>query len=220
MAAAKKIKIILVSDQKMLREGLRSLFQKQTDMEVIGETGSGKTAIQLAHELKPNVIIVDINPAKADGPDDIRHITGKFPGTKIIALSMYLENGFIEKMLKAGVSGYVNKGQPFFELLKAINSVTNDQTYLCPSTADVVMDGYIQTLAKTNDSSYTGLTDREEDILKLLAEGKNAKQIALELGISAKTVDTHRQHIMRKLDLHSLPELTKYAIRCGLSSLE
>jgi len=220
MATAKKIQIILVSDQKMLREGLRSLFQKQTDMKVIGEARCGKTAIQLAHELKPNVIIMDINLAKANDPDDIRHITDKLPSTRVLVLTMYSENSFIEKMLKAGVSGHVNKEQPFSELLKAINSVTNDQIYLCPSTADVAMDGYIHALAKTNDSSYTVLTDREEGVLQFLSEGKNAKQIALELGISAKTVDTHRQHIMRKLNLHSLPELTKYAIRCGLSSLE
>jgi len=214
------VRILIADDHKILREGLCSLLQKQTDMEVVGEAGDGETAIRLAHELKPDVIVMDINMAAIDGINATRQIKNDLPDTKIVVLSMYAKKSFVEEMLKAGASAYVLKEHAFSELTRAINSVIADQMYLCSKATSIIVDSYIQHDSETAETSKTKLTDREREILKLLTDGKNTKQIALKLHISTKTVDTHRRNIMDKLDLYSLPELTKYAIRCGLASVE
>lgn len=214
------IRILLVEDQKIMREGLSSLLKSNTDMEVIGEAENGREAVRFACELKPDIIVMDVNMPEMDGIDATCQIIAKIPDARIVALSMYPKKSFIEGMLRAGASAYVLKEKAFSELVKAIKTVLDGEIYLCPKATSIMVNSYIREKPKANDMSGTALTAREHEILSILAEGKNTKQIALELGISTKTVDTHRQRIMRKLDMQSLPELTKYAIRKGLTSLE
>ena len=213
-------RILLTEDQKIVREGLISLLENQTDMEVVGEAGDGREAVRLACELKPDIVVMDINMQEMDGIDATKQIVDKLPGTRIVVLSMYPKRSFIEGVLKAGASAYVLKDMAFSELVKAIKTVVDGEIYLCPKATGIMVNSYIRKEPEADNTFGAALTSREREILSILAEGKNTKQIALDLKISTKTVDTHRRHIMRKLDMQSLPELTKYAIRKGLTSLE
>lgn len=215
------ITILLADDHKILREGLCSLIHNQPGMEVIGEADDGASAIQLAHKLKPDIIVMDINMPGTDGIDATYRISKELPNTKIIALSMYPKRSFVTEMLKAGASGYVLKEKAFDDLTKAINAVMAGDTYLCSKITSLVVNDYInKQLLNDSPDTQTPLTKREQQILRIIVEGQNTKQIARALHISSKTVDTHRRNIMQKLKLHSLPELTKYAIRSGISPIE
>jgi DNA-binding NarL/FixJ family response regulator len=214
------IRILLVDDHKITREGLRSLLEKQQDMDVVAEAENGRTAVRLAHELLPNVVIMDVTMPDLNGVEAARQIVGKVPDAKIIALSMHSDSLFVTEMLRSGASGYLLKDCAFDELALAIRAVASGKTYLSPSISGVVVEDYLHRLTKTNFASSEVLTDREREVLQLMAEGKSTKQIALKLNISVKTVETHRRQIMNKLDIHTVAELTKYAIRKGLTSLE
>ena len=214
------IKILIADDHKILREGLLSLFRQETDMEVVGEVKDGTTAVQLARKLKPDVVVMDVAMPEMDGIEAIKQIKNDVPDTRIVALTTCVKRGFIKETLKAGASAYMLKEYPFSELARAVRTVMADEVYLCPKVTSVIVDSYSRDYSADSESSDTLLTDIEYEVLGMLAEGKNTERIALELHISSKTVDTHRRNIMRKLDLHSLPELTKYAIRCGLTSDE
>ena len=214
------IRILLADDHKITREGLRSLLEKEQDMDVVAEAENGRTAVRLAHELLPNVVIMDVTMSDLNGVEAARQIVGRFPNVKIIALSMHSDSLFVTEMLRSGASGYLLKDCAFNELALAIRAVASGKTYLSPSISGVVVEDYLHRLTKTNSSSSEILTDREREVLQLMAEGKSTKQIALKLSISVKTVETHRRQIMNKLDIHTVAELTKYAIRKGLTSLE
>ena len=214
------IRILLADDHKITREGLRSLLEKQEDMDVVAEAENGRTAVRLAHELLPNVVIMDVTMPDLNGVEAARQIVGRVPDAKIIALSMHSDSLFVTEMLRSGASGYLLKDCAFDELALAIRAVASGKTYLSPSISGVVIEDYLHRLTKTNFSSSEVLTDREREVLQLMAEGKSTKQIALKLNISVKTVETHRRQIMNKLDIHTVAELTKYAIRKGLTSLE
>ena len=149
----------------------------------------------------------------------VKKLSMDFPNIKIIAHSAYNEKTFVSEMLKAGCCAYVHKNESFSELVKAIETAFHGNVYLCPRVANIVMSSYLQGFSQNNSSMETSLTERERDVLKLLADGKSSKEIALALYISTKTVDTHRRQIMNKVKLFSVPELTKYAIRCGLASI-
>lgn len=214
------IRILLADDHKITREGLRSLLEKQQDMDVVAEAENGRTAVRLAHELLPNVVIMDVTMPDLNGVEATRQIVGRVPNVKIIALSMHSDSLFVTEMLRSGASGYLLKDCAFDELALAIRAVASGKTYLSPSISGVVVEDYLRRLTKTGFSSSEVLTDREREVLQLMAEGKSTKQIALKLNISVKTVETHRRQIMNKLDIHTVAELTKYAIRKGLTSLE
>ena len=214
------IRILLADDHKITREGLRSLLEKQQDMDVVAEAENGRAAVRLAHELLPNVVIMDVTMSDLNGVEAARQIVGRFPNVKIIALSMHSDSLFVTEMLRSGASGYLLKDCAFDELALAIRAVASGKTYLSPSISGVVVEDYLRRLTKTGFSSSEVLTDREREVLQLMAEGKSTKQIALKLSISVKTVETHRRQIMNKLDIHTVAELTKYAIRKGLTSLE
>ena len=214
-----KIRILLADDHKIMREGLKALFDNHSGIKIVGEAESSETIAVMVEKVNPDVINMGINISGTDSIDIVRKLVGKFPNIKIVAHSMYLEKLFISEMLKAGVCAYVYKGHDFNELLNAVDAVIHNKVYLCPNVASIVMDGYLKNLSHNSCSSELSLTNRERDILKLLTNGGSSKQIALNLHISTKTVDTHRRQIMNKLNLYSLPELTKYAIRCGLTSL-
>jgi DNA-binding NarL/FixJ family response regulator len=214
------IRILLADDHKITREGLRSLLEKQQDMDVVAEAENGRTAVRLAHELLPDVVIMDVTMPDLNGVEAARQIVGRVPDAKIIALSMHSDSLFVTEMLRSGASGYLLKDCAFDELALAIRAVASGKTYLSPSISGVVVEDYLHRLTKTNFASSEVLTDREREVLQLMAEGKSTKQIALKLNISVKTVETHRRQIMNKLDIHTVAELTKYAIRKGLTSLE
>jgi DNA-binding NarL/FixJ family response regulator len=213
-------KILLADDHKIIREGLRALLEKEPDMEVVGEAQDGLTTIKLAKKLLPNIVIMDIGMPDMNGIDATRQIFSETQGIKVIALSMHSDRRFVLQMLKAGASGYLLKDSAFEELALAIKTVMAGQPYLSPKITDVVIKEYIVSLPKNEETVFTKITVREREVLQLLAEGKATKQIAAFLNVSVKTIETHRQQIMEKLDIHSIAELTKYAIREGLTSLE
>lgn len=214
------IRILLADDHKITREGLRSLLEKEPDMEVVAEAEEGRTTVSLVRKLLPDVVIMDVSMPDLNGMEAARQITGEFSDVKIIALSMHSDTLFVTEMLKSGASGYLLKDCAFEELSRAIRVVVSDQKYLSPSISGVVVNGYLHRLSRVDVSGSEVLTDREREVLQLVAEGKSTKQIALGLHISVKTVETHRRQIMNKLDIHTVAELTKYAIRKGLTSLE
>jgi len=214
------MRILIADDHGIVRQGLRHLLDEQQNMEVVGEAEDGVTAVRLVRQLKPDVVIMDISMPNLNGIQATQLILSELPQTKIIALSMYWNKHFAAEMLKAGALGYVLKGHLFDELVRAINTVAQGGHYLSPQITDILVEDYVSGRQPPKDSGITGLTTRECCILQLIAEGKSTKEIAKALNISPKTADAGRRRIMEKLDLHSVAELTKYAIREGLTSLE
>ncbi len=214
------IKILLADDHKIMREGLRSLIEKNSQFEIVGEAADGRTTVKLAQELTPDIIIMDIGMPDLNGIEATRRIKAIVPKTRVIALSMYYDKRFVSGMLEAGASGYLRKDSGADELVAAIQAVAENGTYLSPRIAGVVVKDYMNHLSNRSRSNLDTLTDRQREILQSLSEGKNVKQIALAYKISVKTVETHIQNIKNKLDIHNTAELTKYAIREGLTFLE
>jgi len=213
------IKIILADDHKIIREGLRALLEKEPDMEVVGEANDGIATVRLTKNLNPDIVIMDIGMPDMNGIEATRQIISETKGVKVIALSMHSDRRFVLQMLKAGASGYLLKDSAFEELALAIKTVMLGQPYLSPKITDVVIKEYIISMAKNEETVFTKITAREREVLQLIAEGKSTKQIASFLNVSVKTIETHRQQIMEKLNIHSIAELTKYAIREGIASL-
>ncbi len=214
------IRILLADDHKITRDGLRVLLEQQKSMTVVGEAENGRQAIRLALELKPDVIVMDISMPELNGVEATRQILADLPETKIIALSMYSDKRYVVGMLKAGVSGYLLKNCAFDELITAISAVMKNQNYMSQKIADTVMKDYASMLAGNDISLAAQLTSREREVLQLIAEGLKTKEIADRIHLSVKTVETHRQQIMRKLNATSVAELTKIALREGLTSLD
>jgi two-component system response regulator NreC len=211
------IRIVIADDHKIMRDGLRHLLEKESGMEVVAEAKNGREAVRLAEELRPDILVMDISMEDLNGMDATRQIVGKGLGPRIVALSMHADKRFVAGMFEAGAMGYLLKDCAFDELLAAIRQVMSGRTYLCSMISGVVIRDYIQRMRK-NESSL--LSPREKEILQLLAEGSTTKRIADQLKVSVKTVETHRQHIMDKLNIFSIAELTKYAIKEGITSLD
>jgi len=203
-----------------MREGLRTLIEKQPDMKVVAEAENGRTAVQLAQKLFPEVVVMDIGLPDLNGIEATRQILANDPKVKVIALSMHSAKRFVVEMLKAGSSGYLLKDCAFEELALAIHTVIANKVYVSSDINDMMIKEYVHHLSKTELLVTSILTPREREVLQLLAEGKTTKQIALSLNVSVKTTETYRQQLMHKLNLHSVAELTKYAIREGITSLE
>jgi len=214
------IKILLADDHKITRDGLKALLENQNHMIVVGEAENGRQAVRLALDLAPDVIVMDINMPELNGIEATRQIVAELPGTKIIALSMYSDKRYVVGMLKAGVSGYLLKNCAFDELVSAISSVVANQNYMSQKIADTVMKDYANILESNDNSPAASLTAREREVLQLIAEGLKTKDIASRIHVSVKTVETHRQQIMRKLNAKSVAELTKIALREGITSLD
>jgi len=214
-----QIKILLAFEQIKMREGLRTLLEKYDEFEVAAEADSGESTIDLTCRYKPDVVIMDIALPGLDGIDATRRIMAKAPGAKVIALSMDLERRSVVEMLKAGTSGYVLKESAFEELVDAIREVVSGNTYLSPPVVKMVIGEYVRKQLSEEITIFSVLTPREREVLKHVAEGRSTAQIALDLDIHSKTVDTHRQHIMDKLNIRGISDLTRYAIREGISPL-
>jgi DNA-binding NarL/FixJ family response regulator len=213
-------RIILADDHRIMRAGLRALLEKEKDMEVVGETGDGRSTIALARQLSPDVVIMDISMRDLNGIDATRQIIAACPETKIVALSMHSEEQFVTGMLGAGASGYLLKDCAVDELALAVRAAVNGNTYLSPPISKMVVKDYVGRFLRGEISPIPVLTPKEREILQLLAEGSTSKQIASLLNLSARTVEAHRRHVMKKLNVHSVAELTKYAVREGITDLD
>jgi DNA-binding NarL/FixJ family response regulator len=229
------MKVLLADDHRIVREGLRSLLESQPDMQVVAEAADGRQAVEMARDVSPDVVVMDVAMPQLNGIEATRQIAADEPGMKVVALSMHSDRRYVSEALKAGASGYVLKDGAFDELISAIRAVVADRVYLSPRVAGVVVDDYVRRLpqrgAATGAATPSGtddgrrnvfdtLTPREREVLQLMAEGFATKEVAHRLHVSVKTVETHRRQIMDKLDMHSVAELTKYAIREGLTTLE
>ena len=215
------IKLLLADDHAMMREGLKSLIQKESDMAVVGEAGNGNETIELAKKAGAHVVVMDVAMPDLNGIEAARKILKDNPSIKVVALSGHANREFVREMLKAGASAYVLKSRAYEELVRAIREVVKGKKYLSPDIARGVVDEYVEmSSSKSKNPAFVVLTDREREVLQLLAEGRSTKELADALAVSVKTVETHRHNIMEKLNLHSVAELTKYAIREGITSVD
>ena len=215
-----KTKVLIADDHKILREGLRHIIQNDLHLEVVALATNGRSAVTLAAELHPDLILMDVSMPDLNGIEATRQILQISPEIKIIALSMHTGKEFVSKMLKAGASAYLLKDCAVDELGEAIRCVLANKVYISPDIAGVVVEDYLRHLDEPSAQPITRLTPKEREVLQLIAEGKSTKEAASILNTSISTVETHRQHVMDKLDIHTVAELTKYAIREGLTSLE
>jgi len=213
-------RVLLVDDHAIIRQGLASLLEKQPDIEVVGSVENGRKAVDIARELAPDLVIMDISMPNLNGIDATRKIVEEMGDVKVIALSIHSSRHFVSEMLKAGASGYILKECLFDELVEAIKTVLNGGTYLSPKITGVVIDDYVKRLSTQYQPEGPVLTEREREVLQFLSEGKSTKQTALQLHVSAKTIESNRRNIMDKLGINSVAELTKYAVREGLTPLE
>jgi DNA-binding NarL/FixJ family response regulator len=215
------IRLLIADDHKLMRDGLRSLVEKEPDIEVVGETEDGATAVRLARQTNPHVVVMDVSMPDLNGIEATRKILAASPTVKVVALSGHADQHFVREMLAAGASAYILKHTAFDELMRAIRAVMKGKKYLSPEVTRGVMDAYVELSKPLSDkAAFVVLTDREREVLQMTAEGKSTKEVAAGLGISIKTVETHRRNIMEKLEIHSVAELTKYAIREGLTSVD
>jgi len=214
------MRILIVDDHGIVREGLKSLLQNQSDMEVVGEGEDGQIAVELAEQLSPDIVIMDMSMPNLNGIEATRLILQHRPNTSVIILSMHSDRHIVKETLEAGASAYVLKSNLFDEMLRALETVTEGGRYLSPRITDILIDDYVGRATGGESAKTPKLTSRERQIVQLVAEGKTVKEIARVLHISPKTADTNRRQIMSKLGISSVAELTKYAIREGLTSLE
>jgi DNA-binding NarL/FixJ family response regulator len=213
------IRILLADDHKIIAEGLRSLLEKDPCLAVIGHASDGRAAVRLAAELSPDLVIMDISMPGLNGIEAMRQIQEANPRTKVIVLSMHKDGHYIAAALKSGAAGYLLKESAYGELAAAIQTVMKGQSYLSQSIADIVVKDYIHHLEKQGTGAFSVLNPREREVLQALSEGLSTKEIAARMKVSVKTVETYRSQVMDKLNIRSVAELTKYAIREGITSL-
>ena len=215
-----KIRVMLADDHRLFRDGLRTLLQQQVDIEVVGMAVDGTSVMDEASKCKPNVVLMDVSMPGLNGIEATRNLLAGHPDIRVIMLSMHADHRFVVESLRAGALGYVLKDCEIGELLGAIRSVVKRQTYLSRPIAEGLVRDYLTLAVHQPESAFAVLTAREREVLQMLSEGQSTKEIAGALQVSVKTVETHRKNIMDKLNIHSIAELTKYAIREGLTPLE
>lgn len=208
-----KTRIMLVDDHRMFREGIAALIAGRHDMEFAGGAGNGREALVLVGELAPDLVVMDVGMPEMNGIETVRLIRDAHPGIRVIALSAHREHRVIVDMLQAGASGYILKESPFGEFVEAVHAAAEGRVFISPAASGPLVMELLRSSPERGDSAFSVLTSRELEILQAVSEGKSTKEIASVLALSVKTVETHRQQIMDKLDIHSVAELTKYAIR-------
>lgn len=208
----KKIRILLADDHRMVRYGFRLILQTQKDMEVIGEAGNGRDAVELAKSLKPDVVVMDVTMPELNGIEATRRIHEAEPLARVLALSVHRDSVYVREIVRAGAEGYILKESADSELIAAVRAVAEGNSYLSPEVAGAVLKDY----RKHSTNPLDLLSSREREILQLIAEGRTNKEIAAHLGLSVYTIDGHRTRIMEKLGLHSTGELVRFAVRNGL----
>jgi two-component system response regulator NreC len=219
MEMTMEIRILVADDHRIVREAICSRLNREAGLEIVGEAEDGRNAIQLARELNPDVIIMETSMPNLNGIEATRQIVNELPEVKVIALSAHWDRRSVCEMLKAGASGYLPKRCAFEELVSAIQNVVSNRTYLSSHISGLVVDEYLHRTVEQGKSAYSILTDREREVLQLIAEGKSTKRIARELFVSPKTIEWHRSQLMKKLRIESVAELVKYAISEGLTSV-
>ncbi len=210
----RKIKILLADDHAVVRQGFRLILASQPDMEIVGEAGNGREAVDLAQQIQPDVIVMDVAMPELNGIEATRRLTRLAPRTRVLALSMHRDSVYVREILRAGARGYLLKDAVDHDLLAAVRAVASGHGYLSPEVSDAVLSDYRRHVTNPLDL----LSSREREVLQMIAEGKTNKEIALTLNLSVYTVDAHRGRIMEKLNLHSMGELVRFAIRNGLIS--
>lgn len=213
------IKIILADDHVVVRQGLRSLLKEDKEIEIVGEADDGHQVIDMVEKLSPDMVVMDVTMPGLNGIEATRKIVAGPGSVKVLALSIHSDKRFILNMFGAGAYGYMLKECAFEELKNAIHTVSRGEFYLSPRIAGIVIKDFFKKSFPDKSSAFSVLTPREREVLQLLAEGKTTKEVARVLSVSVKTAETHRQQIMSKLEIHSIAELTKYALREGLTSL-
>lgn len=213
------MRVLIVDDHKMMRQGLRALLEREPDIEVVGEAENGRLALRLAGETSPDVVLMDVAMPSLNGVDATRQLLAACPRTKVVGLSMHRSVRFVASMLQAGASGYVLKDRAFDELIQAVREAAAGGSYLSPPLLTEVLGDYIRHLDSGGDEVSTPLSPRETEVLQLVAEGRSTKDAAAELCVSVKTIETHRRNIMRKTGIDTVAGLTKYAVREGLVDL-
>ena len=211
-------RVLLADDHKILRQGLRTLLEQEKDIQIVGEADNGRSSVKLTGELAPDVVIMDVAMPDLNGIDATRRITEADPRTRVLALSMHSDGRYVKGMLQAGARGYILKDCAAEELTHAICTVMGGQIYVSPGVTGTIVNDYVRQLTAADEPAI--LTRREREVLQLLAEGGSTANIAAGLHLSVKTIETHRKRIMDKLDLRSIAELTKYAIREGITTVD
>ncbi|MFA5042874.1 MAG: response regulator transcription factor [Kiritimatiellia bacterium] len=215
------IRLLIADDHKIMRDGLKALVEKEADIAVVGEAESGRTTVSMAQKLAPHVVVMDIAMPDLNGIEATRKIVKTNPNVKIVALSAHADQHFVREMMAAGASAYILKDTAYEELVRAIREVMKGKKYLSSDIARGVLDTYVKLSRPASaNPAFVVLTDREREVLQMIAEGKSTKEIAGDAAVSVKTIETHRHNIMEKLGLHSIAELTKYAIREGVTSVD
>ena len=215
-----KTTVLLADDHRILVDGLKSILERQGRMEVVGIATDGLEAVAMAARHRPDIVLLDISMPRLSGIDAARRILHDLPDTRIAMLSMHADRSFVQEALRIGAQGYILKESAAMEVVGAVEAVMKGELFLSRSVRDRVLKEYAELLSEAGDSAPAILSPREREVLQLLADGQSTKEMAATLNISAKTVESHRKQIMDKLDLHSVAELTKYAIREGLTPLD
>jgi two-component system, NarL family, response regulator NreC len=209
-----EIRVLLADDHGVVRKGLRYLLQKSPEMKVVGEAADGRQAVAMAEELNPDVVVMDIAMPQLNGIDATVQIVKKNPRAGVIMLSMHSDETYLVRALGAGAKGYLLKDSTESDLVRAVQAVSQGRPFFSPAIAQTLLDDYMRRLRQENlQDSYDLLTDREKEVLQLLAEGKSNKEVATLLNLSLYTVETHRAHLMQKLNLHNTAEIVLYAVR-------
>jgi two-component system NarL family response regulator len=211
------LRVLLVDDHELMRQGLRSILEREGDVEVVGEAASGRAALELARTLAPDVVVMDVAMQDQNGIEATRQIRAACPNVKVLALSSHSDARYVTAMLEAGACGYVLKANAYDDLRRALDAARRGRSYLCADVTESVVGASLRGAGATPVAQLSG---REREVLQLLAEGLSSPEISQRLFVATSTVETHRRNIMRRLGIHSVADLTKYAIREGLTSLE
>jgi DNA-binding NarL/FixJ family response regulator len=214
------LRVVLVDDHELMREGLRSILEREDGVEIVGEAANGREAIELAKRLTPQVVVMDVAMQDMNGIEATRQIRNACPDVRVIALSSHSDSRYVRAMLDAGACGYVLKANAYDDLRRAVDAARRGNTYLCADVTGNVVAASLHGAGVDTVASSAALTAREREVLQLLAEGLSSPEIGRRLFVATSTVETHRRNVMRKLGIHSVADLTKFAIREGLTSLE